>query len=215
MGRRRVKNTWWSLYFCFKELKSWGGSEDFFLLFRFNSKVQIWRKKITRQQVTSTTPFSIFTRQSSFSGMWFYNRKKILKKWVASLGLPLVLRTKPPWTSWMFNFGRCTDSHSPHPHKQETRGLDTIQVTSFFPWWLLLSFLGGYFSSFLGGYFSSFLGGYFSSFKRMWRQREICKNPEIRKKLEKSQAWFFTENFDMKWDTWEWLYLPFKGKVED
>ena len=27
------------------------------------------------------------------------------------------------------------------PHKQETsRGLDTIQATSFFPWWLLLFF---------------------------------------------------------------------------
>ena len=26
------------------------------------------------------------------------------------------------------------------PHKQETRGLDTIQATSFFPWWQLLFF---------------------------------------------------------------------------
>ena len=32
------------------------------------------------------------------------------------------------------------DLHSPHPHKQETTGLDTIQATSFFPWWLLLFF---------------------------------------------------------------------------
>ena len=37
----------------------------------------------------------------------------------------------------MFHFGGFTDS--PHPHKQETRGLDTIQATSFFPWWLLKS----------------------------------------------------------------------------
>ena len=28
-----------------------------------------------------------------------------------------------------------------HPHKQETRGLDTIQATSFFPWWRLLFFV--------------------------------------------------------------------------
>ena len=39
----------------------------------------------------------------------------------------------PPWTSWMFHFGGFTDS--PHPHN-----LDTIQATSFFPWWLLLFF---------------------------------------------------------------------------
>ena len=32
----------------------------------------------------------------------------------------------------------CKDSS--HPYKQETRGLDIIQATSFFPWWLLLSF---------------------------------------------------------------------------
>ena len=29
-----------------------------------------------------------------------------------------------------------------YPHKQETRGLDTIQATSFFPWWLLSTFCG-------------------------------------------------------------------------
>ena len=60
------------------------------------------------------------------------------------------------------NFGGFTDS--PHPHEQETRGLDTIQATSF-------------------------LGGCFSSFKKILRQREIFKkNPEIRKNPEKSQA---------------------------
>ena len=35
-------------------------------------------------------------------------------------------------------FGGFTDS--PHPYKQETRGLVTIRATSFFPWWLLLFF---------------------------------------------------------------------------
>ena len=34
----------------------------------------------------------------------------------------------------------------------------------------------------------SFLGGYFSSFKKILRQREIFKNPEIRKSPEKSHA---------------------------
>ena len=60
------------------------------------------------------------------------------EKLVAGLSLPLVERTKPPWTSWMFNFRGFTDSS--RLHKQETRGLDTIQATSFFPWWLLLFF---------------------------------------------------------------------------
>ena len=50
----------------------------------------------------------------------------------------------------MFVFGGFTDS--PYSHKQETRGLDRIQATSFFPWWLLL-----------------FL-------KTNWWQREICKS---------------------------------------
>ena len=52
-------------------------------------------------------------------------------------GSPFALEDKAPWTSWMFNFGGFTDS--PHPHKQDTRGLDTIKATSFFPWWILLS----------------------------------------------------------------------------
>ena len=42
------------------------------------------------------------------------------------------MRTKPPEPSGFTN--------SPHPHKHETWGLDTIQATSFFPWWLLLFF---------------------------------------------------------------------------
>ena len=33
--------------------------------------------------------------------------------------------------AWMFNLGGFTDS--PHPHKQQTRCLYTIQATSFFP----------------------------------------------------------------------------------
>ena len=56
------------------------------------------------------------------------------EKWVAGLGLPLVKRTPEP--SWMFNFGGFT--YSPHPRKQDLRGLDIIQAISFFPWWLLL-----------------------------------------------------------------------------
>ena len=53
-------------------------------------------------------------------------------------GSPSGRDDKVPSTSWMFSFGGFTDS--PHPHKYETRGLDTIQATSFFHWWLLLIF---------------------------------------------------------------------------
>ena len=53
-------------------------------------------------------------------------------------GSPFGLEDKAPWTSRMFNFGGFNDST--HLHKQETRGLDTTQATSFFPWWLLLFF---------------------------------------------------------------------------
>ena len=48
-------------------------------------------------------------------------------------GSPFGLEDKAPW---VFNSGGFTDS--PHPHKQETGGLDPIQATSFIPWWLLL-----------------------------------------------------------------------------
>ena len=34
------------------------------------------------------------------------------EKWVAAPSFPLVWRTKPHWTSWMFNFGGFTDSTS-------------------------------------------------------------------------------------------------------
>ena len=61
------------------------------------------------------------------------------EKWVAGLGLPLVLEDKPPLKP-----PGCLileDLQTLHiPHKQETRGLDTIQATSFFPWWILLFF---------------------------------------------------------------------------
>ena len=43
----------------------------------------------------------------------------------------LVLRTKPPEPPGCLIL---EDLQTPHPHKQETRGLDTIQGTSFFPW---------------------------------------------------------------------------------
>ena len=72
------------------------------------------------------------------SGVWFDKSKQILNKMGSGPGSPFRLADKAPWTSWMFNFGGFTDS--PHPHKQETRGLITIQATSFFPWWLRLFF---------------------------------------------------------------------------
>ena len=43
-------------------------------------------------------------------------------------GSPFGLDDKDPWTSWMFNFWGFTDS--PHPSKQETTSLDTMQATS-------------------------------------------------------------------------------------
>ena len=62
-------------------------------------------------------------------------------------GSPFGLEDRACSTSWMFNFGRLKDSLD--PYKQETRGLDTIQATSFFPW-------------------------YFSSVKNILTQWEIC-----------------------------------------
>ena len=53
-------------------------------------------------------------------------------------GSPFGRQDKAPLN--LLDVGGFTDS--PHPHKQETRGLDTIQATSFFPWWLLLFFQG-------------------------------------------------------------------------
>ena len=53
------------------------------------------------------------------------------KSWIigSGPGPPFGLEDKAPWTSRMFNFRGFTDS--PHAHQQETRSLDTIQVTSF------------------------------------------------------------------------------------
>ena len=93
--------------------------------------------------------------------MCFDKSKKNPEKWVAGLGLPLVERIKPPEPPGCLIL---EGLQTPHPHKQETRGLDTTQATSFFPWWLLLFF------------------------KNTLRQRVICKNHEIRKNAEKSQA---------------------------
>ena len=62
----------------------------------------------------------------------------------------------------MFNFREFTDK--PHPHKQETRGLDTIQ-----------------------GYFSLSLVATSLLSRDIFRQSEICeekKNPETRKNRE-------------------------------
>ena len=59
--------------------------------------------------------------------VWF---DKSTKSWKmgSGPGSPFGLEDKAPWTSWMFIFGGFTDS--PHPQKQETRGLDAIQATS-------------------------------------------------------------------------------------
>ena len=59
-------------------------------------------------------------------------------KWVAGLVLPLVWRTKPPDPPGCLILEDLQTLHI--PHKQETRGFDTIQATYFFPWWLLLFF---------------------------------------------------------------------------
>ena len=69
------------------------------------------------------------------SGVWFDNMQKM----GSGPGSPFGLEDKAPWTSWMFNFEGFTDS--PHPHRQETRGLDTTQVTAFIPWWLYIFLL--------------------------------------------------------------------------
>ena len=65
-------------------------------------------------------------------------------------GSPFGLGGKTPEPSGCLIFGGFTDS--PHPHKHETRGLDTIKAISFFP-----------------------SVAYFSSFTKILRQREICK----------------------------------------
>ena len=62
--------------------------------------------------------------------------------WVMGHGFPFSLEDRAPWTPWKFIFEGFTDS--PHPHKQNARGLDTIHTTSFFPWWLLLFFQENY-----------------------------------------------------------------------
>ena len=53
--------------------------------------------------------------------------------------------------------------YSPHPYKQETRGLDTMLLRSF-------------------------LGGYFYAFKTTLGKERFVKNSEIRKNPEYSQA---------------------------
>ena len=75
---------------------------------------------------------------------------KVKKSWKmgSGPGSPFGLEDKAPWASWMFNCGGFTDS--PHLHKQEARGLDTIQATSF-------------------------LVATCTSFKTILKQRKICK----------------------------------------
>ena len=96
-----------------------------------------------------------YMKYRQISGVWFDTGKK---SWRMGIGpeCPFDLEDKAPWTSWMFNFGGFTDS--PHPRKQETRGLDTIQATSFVTWWLLLFYQ-----------------------EMFWDKGRFVKNPEIRK----------------------------------
>ena len=56
---------------------------------------------------------------------------KVKKSWKMGCGpgSPFGLEDKAPWISWLFNFWGFTDSKS-----TQTRGLDTIQATSLFPW---------------------------------------------------------------------------------
>ena len=87
-----------------------------------------------------TLTFPVMIKHVSCIKFCFNNQvcdlTKVKKSWKmgSGSGCPFGLEDKAPWTSWMFNLGGITDS--PHPHQQETRGLDTIQATSFFPWWL-------------------------------------------------------------------------------
>ena len=108
------------------------------------------------------------------------------EKLVAGLGSPFGLEDKAPWTSWMFNFWGFTDFS--HSHKQETRGLVTIQATSFFPWWLRLFFQGNIEAK-----------GDLLKILKSWNP-EILKNhrPEILTSLF-SDHWMFFNVIPIKW----------------
>ena len=93
------------------------------------------------------------------SGVWFDKSKHSWKRG-SMPGSPFVLEDKapppPPPKPPAF-----TDS--PHPHKQETGGLDTIQATSFFPWWLLL-------------FLQESFGGKGRFVKKYWNQEKSWEN---------------------------------------
>ena len=63
------------------------------------------------------------------SGVWFDISNKSWKMG-SRPGSPFGHEDKAPWTSLIFHFGGFTDS--PHPHKQQTRGLDTIQAQAWY-----------------------------------------------------------------------------------
>ena len=65
-----------------------------------------------------------------YQGVWF---DKSNKSWKMGSGPGSLfgLEDKASWMILFFIFGGFADS--PHPHKQETTSLDTIQDTSFFP----------------------------------------------------------------------------------
>ena len=138
----------WSLAFSSHNLEiAWRNSIK-------SEKMQTWKFKSSKWETSEILGGGVSVSRSvcrylhmlspnvyyHYSWVWFDKSKKSLKMGSGPgwLGLPLVLEDKARWTSWMFNFVGFTDS--PHPHKQETRGLDKIQSTSFFLWWLILFF---------------------------------------------------------------------------
>ena len=97
-----------------------------------NNKIKHHYNKILKTALSGRQCFP-----NPILGVWFDKSEKSWKM-DSGPGSPFGREDNTLWTSWMFHFGGFTDS--PHPHKQETRGLQTIQATSFFPWWLLLFF---------------------------------------------------------------------------
>ena len=138
------------------EIRRWNEYGKFWMhTFSFMTQ---WNKLKLSQVEFLYISLDSYMKYRQISGVWFDTGKK---SWRMGIGpeCPFGLEDKAPWTSWMFNFGGFTDS--PHPRKQETRGLDPVQATSFFPWWLLLFYQ-----------------------EMFWGKGRFVKNPEIRKNYE-------------------------------
>ena len=98
-------------------------------------------------------------------GVWFDKSKKSSTMGIGP-GSPFGLEDKAPWKF----------KDSPHPHKQETRGLDTIQAASVFPWWLLLFFHKKFEAK--------------GDFKIFPSPQNFCERREVAtKERQKSQVW--------------------------